>query len=168
MWDCDRERKSKIEEWDILPILFYKHKRKRGRKKEIVWDKGKRTNHSSISFLHWKTREKERDNLTNRDRRLNHSSISFLHRKRAREKKIVWLIEIEDWIIFPFIFYKEKERGIIWLTKIVDRIILPFIFYRERERGWNNLINKDKESVIFVMERELARFLNCVEQERKK
>jgi hypothetical protein len=35
--DCDRERKSKIEEQDIFPFLFYKHKRKKERKKEIVW-----------------------------------------------------------------------------------------------------------------------------------
>ncbi len=34
--DCDRERKSKIEEQDIFPFLFYKHKRKKERKKEIV------------------------------------------------------------------------------------------------------------------------------------
>jgi hypothetical protein len=34
--DCDRERKSKIEEQDILPFLFYKHKRKKERKKKII------------------------------------------------------------------------------------------------------------------------------------
>jgi hypothetical protein len=32
--DYDRERNSKIEEQDILPFLFYIHKRKKERKKE--------------------------------------------------------------------------------------------------------------------------------------